>query len=395
MKITSVDVIRLTQGASPVSDAPWHPTVLRVNTDEGISGIGEVGLSYSSARHSAVAAARDFAPIIIGADPMNIESIWQRLYRDTFWGLGAGGFEFGAISAIDIALWDIKGKALGVPVHQLLGGLTNPRLRTYASQLQLGWGPNSKRLTSPDEYAQATVDAMSEGYSAVKVNPIFFDAKGDWFNIRYTGMLDHEQLMLGVRRIEAMREAGGENLDIILELHALTDVNTAIQICRALEPSRIFYAEEVVSPDNPDNTATVARAVQIPLAAGEREYGRSAYKRFLQNESLRVIQPDLGNCGGISEAMKIAAMASAYDVSVQAHVCGGPVAIAAALQFEAVLPNFLIHEHHAVGIREENRRLCEFDYQPVGGYFEVPQLPGLGQELSAEALKTAEIFVIR
>lgn len=393
MRITSVDILRLNSGRSPVSGAAWHPTVVRINTDEGISGLGEVGLAYSQSRHSAVAAARDFAPLLIGADPLNIESLWDRLYRDTFWAVGGGGFEFGGISAIDVALWDIKGKALGVPVHQLLGGKTNTSLRSYASQLQLDWGDRCRPLTEPEEYADAARKAIAEGYTAVKVNPIFFDREGDWRSVRFTGMLDHSQLTLGIDRIAAMRGVA-DDLDIIIELHALTDVNTAVQLGRELEPYRILFCEEPTVPINVQGMGEIARRLSIPLAAGERLYGRWGFRPYFENGSLRVAQPDIGNCGGFTEAKKIADMAHAYDVAVQAHVCGGPIAIAAALQLEAVLPNFVIHEHHAAALMQENIDLCEHDYQPENGVFSIPDLPGIGQELTAHAIANADIYTV-
>jgi galactonate dehydratase len=395
MKITSVDVIRLNSGRSPVPGAAWHPTVVRVNTDEGISGLGEIGLAYSQSRHGSYGAAQDMAELVIGQDPMRSEGVWERMYRDSFWGLGGGGFEFGAISAIDIALWDIRGKALGVPVYQLLGGKTNTKLRSYASQLQLDWGTECHPLIEPEEYAAATRAAMAEGYTCVKVNPIFFGPDGGWFDTRYTGMLDHGQVKLGIDRVSAMREAGGDDLDIIIELHALTDVNTAVQFGRELGDLRILYIEEPATPLSPAGFKSIASQVPIPLASGERIYGRWSYRPYLENGSLRVVQPDLGNCGGFSEGKKICDMASAYDVAVQMHICGGPIAIAAALHMEAAIPNFLIHEHHAAATLEENIALCLYDYQPENGYYEVPDLPGIGQDLHPDALRHADIVTLQ
>lgn len=393
MKITSVEVIRLTSGHPPVKGNSWFPTVVRVNTDEGISGIGEIGLAYSSAKHGAVGICRDFAELIIGMDPMEHEKIWDKLYMGTFWAQGGGGFEFGAISAIDIALWDIKGKALGLPVHMLLGGKVNPKLRVYASQLQLDWGVECHRLTRPEEYAEAGLRAKAAGYSAIKVNPMMFDRHGNVF-ARYTGLLDADRIKMAAERVEAIRLAIGNDMDIMLELHANTDIGSATQVCRALEEYNIFVAEEAVSPLSADNLLALTRQTSIPQAGGERIYGRWGFRPYFENQSMRLAQPDLGNCGGITEGKKIADMAKTYEVGIQAHICGGPVATAAALQFEAAIPNFVIHEQHASSLMPGNIALCNYDYQVKDGYYEVPDTPGIGQELSEEGLRSADIIIV-
>lgn len=395
MKITSVDVIKTTTGKNCVESVPWYPTVVRINTDEGIYGYGEIGLAYGNAGYASVGMAQDFAKLIIGMDPMNNEEIWEKIFRKTFWGMGGGTLIFSAMSAIDIALWDIKGKALSVPVYQLLGGKTNTKLRTYASQLQFDWGKKSSNLSKPEQYAEATRKAMAEGYTCIKVDPVGFDLKGNWMGWSNYGLLEYDQLKVAVDRVGAMREAGGPKLDIIIELHALTDTNTAIQLGRELEQFRCFYYEEPVHPLNADSMKQIAQNVRIPIASGERIYSRWGYRPFFEDRSLHVIQPDLGNCGGLTEGKKICDMANVYDCAVQMHVCGGPLATAAALQLEAVIPNFLIHEHHAISLLEENIALCKYDYQPKDGYFEIPDLPGIGQELSEDALKKAEIVTVK
>ncbi len=395
MKIASVDIMALTIGKASVEGSPWRPTVVRINTDEGICGFGEIGLAYGTAQDASYGMAKDFAHIIIGMDPMNNEEIWEKIYRTTFWGMGGGTVIFAGLSAIDIACWDIRGKKLGVPVHTLLGGRTNKKLRTYASQIQFDWGTASKALVQPEEYAEACRKAMKEGYSCIKVDPVGFDREGMWMGQKCRGMLEYDHLKLAVDRVAAIREAGGPDLDIIIELHSLTDVNTAIQLGRELEKYRCFYYEEPTAPLNEGNFQEISRRIDIPLASGERIYGRWGYRPFFENHSLHVIQPDLGNCGGLTEGKKICDMANTYDISVQVHVCGGPIATAAALQLEAVIPNFLIHEHHAAALLPENIRLGKYDYQPQNGFFEIPDLPGIGQELSAEAIATAIVTTVQ
>ena len=223
MKITSIDVMQLPSGNAGASRGSWSPVICRINTDEGISGFGEAGLAYGKGWRAGFGMIQDFAEAIIGMDPMKNELIWETIFRKTFWGMGGGTIVNAGISALDIALWDIKGKALGVPVYQLLGGKTNESLRTYASQLQFNWGAkiDKQTLVTPEEYAQVTRDAMAEGYNAIKVDPIIFsdraDGKGPW---KITGPLEKRVIKTVYDRVAAMRKAGGDDLDIIIEMHS-------------------------------------------------------------------------------------------------------------------------------------------------------------------------------
>jgi galactonate dehydratase len=397
MKITSIDVMQVPSGNAGSKRGAWSPVIVRVNTDEGISGFGEAGLAYGKGWRAGFGIVQDFAEAIIGEDPMKIEKIWETLFRKTFWGMGGGTVINAGISAIDIALWDIKGKALGVPVYQLLGGKTNEKLRVYASQLQFNWGEKIEKQTliTPEEYAEVTRKAVADGYTCIKVDPIIFsdrpDGKGDW---KITGPLEKKVIRTVYNRVRAMREAGGEDLDIIIEMHSNTDTTAAIQIGQALEDLRIFYYEEPAHPLNPGNLLEIHNKVNIPIASGERIYTRWGYREFLENRSLQVIQPDLCLCGGITEAKKICDMANTYDCAVQIHVCGSPISKAAALQLEAVLPNFIIHEHHQRALNPESRATCLYDYQPVNGIYEIPDRPGIGQELTPETIRKCDTVTI-
>jgi L-alanine-DL-glutamate epimerase-like enolase superfamily enzyme len=393
LKITSVDIIKTCPRAAQGNKA-WRPVFVRINTDAGLCGFGEIGLAYGKAHMAGVGQGIDFAKLIIGMDPMKSEAIWDKLHRKTFWGMSGGAVTFAGISGIDIALWDIKGKALNAPVHQLLGGKTNERLRCYASQIQLGWGSGGRRHVKPAEYAEATREAMAAGFDAVKVDPIGIDQDGEWMSWNTRGLLKRSQIRLAAARVEAIRDAGGEDLDIIIELHSLTDANTSIQLGRELERFNCFYFEEPTQPLNPALFTDIARNVRIPLAAGERMHSRWGFRPFLEDRSVRIIQPDLCNTGGITEGKKICDMAHVYDVGVQLHICGGPISTAAALQVEAVIPNFIIHEVHEYSLVQENIDLCSFDYRPVDGYIEVPDKPGIGQDLTDEAIKNAEVHTV-
>lgn len=381
MKIISVEIFC----ADYDKNAPNEPVFVRINTDEGISGFGEAGVAYGNSKLAAIGQIQDFGKLIIGQNPMNIEKIWNKLQKETFWGLGGGTVIFSAISAIDIALWDIKGKLLGVPVYEMLGGKVRDKVRAYASQIQFDWDKNSRPLGGIKEYGEAARKAKRDGYTALKVDPLQRDEFGNK-NLRNDGLLSSYKLKLCKDRLVEIRNAVGNEMDIILELHAKTDFNAALQISKLAEELDIFYLEEPCGPLNPQLMSLLKEKTNIPLASGERIYSRYGFLPFLQKRSLDVIQPDVANCGGISEAKKICDMAQVYDVLVQTHVCGGPISNAAALQIEAVIPNFCIHEYHGGNMSDFTRSLGTYDDAPIDGYITIPDRPGIGQDIPEKIL---------
>ncbi|MFM2486945.1 mandelate racemase/muconate lactonizing enzyme family protein [Celerinatantimonas yamalensis] len=389
MKITDIEIFC----ADFEPSSPNEPIFIKINTDSGISGFGEAGVAYGKAKQGAIGQLRDFSKLIIGQDPFTIEKIWDQLYRDTFWGQGGGTVIFSAMSAIDIALWDIKGKALNVPVYELLGGKTRDKIRAYASQIQFGWDKTETPLDGIEKLAIAAKKAVDEGYTAIKVDPLQRDENGNK-NRRNDGFLTQKKLNLCRDRLVAIRESVGDDVDIILELHAKTDVNSALQISRLVNDLNIYYMEEPCGSLNPQLFKELKNKIDIPLAAGERIYTRYGFKPFLENRSLDVIQPDIATCGGISEAKKICDMARIYDVLVQPHVCGGPISNAAALQIEAVIPNFCIHEHHIGNLSDFTRNLGEHDIQPINGYIDVPEGPGIGQNIPEGIMNKCNIITV-
>lgn len=395
MKITSIEIFRIKADWTSAVNR-LSPVIIRINTDEGISGLGEVGLAFGVGADGGVGYIKNIAEgFLLGADPMKIEGIWETLFRKSFWALGGGPVIYGGISAVDIACWDIKGKALKEPIYQLLGGKTNEKLRTYASQLQFGWdNENPAPAKTPEEYAEEARKALAQGYDAVKVNPLMFDEKGERaYNT--LKILPYQRVQLIYNRIKAIREAVGPNVDIILETHALLTETTAIQIGRALEEFDLMYYEESTPPLNPKVMKKVSENVRIPLATGERLYTRWGFRPFLEDQILAVIQPDLCLAGGISETKKIADYANIYDVQVQAHVCGGPVSTAAALHLEAVIPNFIIHEQVVAATHPGMAALIEQDLQPKNSYFDIPDTPGLGITLNDEVVNKYEKVVVK
>ncbi|MGI1672009.1 MAG: mandelate racemase/muconate lactonizing enzyme family protein [Neptuniibacter sp.] len=383
MKINRVEIFDIHCPDRPM----WNPVFVRVHTDEGISGVGEAGLAYDLGHSAAANMIKEFAEeMLLGRDPFQTEDLWNLMLRGSFWGLGGGPIIYSAMSAIDTALWDIKGKALELPVYQLLGGKVNDKLRTYASQLQFDWDENFAALVQPEDYARAAEKAVAEGYDAVKVDPIMYDDKGETHFDR-TKLITPKEMRLYRARLMAIREAVGEDVDIIFECHSLPGASTAIQLGELVEEARCMYFEEPVNYLNSELHKRVADKVNVPIAGGERLYNRWGVRPYLEDQSLDVLQPDIGLCGGFTETKKVCDYADVYDVRIQAHVCGGPVATAASLHLETAIPNFLIHEHHTYAIKKWNRELCIQDPQPVDGFFQAPDVPGIGIELNDEVVK--------
>ena len=380
MKITRVEIFDIHCPKRTM----WNPVFVRIHTDAGITGVGEAGLAYDLGHSAAAHMIKEIAEaMLIGFNPMNTELLWSRMLRESFWGLGGGPVLYAAMSAIDTALWDIKGKEFGVPVYQLLGGKTNGKLRTYASQLQFDWDAEITKLTQPEQYAEAALKAVAEGYDAVKVDPIVYDADGNSSYDR-TKLFTKPQMRLFGDRLRAIRTAVGEDVDIIFESHSLMGAASAIQMGEVVAEVGCMMYEEPVNYLNSAVHKKVAENVKVPIAGGERLYHRWDVRPYFEDQSIDVLQPDVGLCGGFTETKKVCDYADVYDIRVQAHVCGGPVATAASLHLETAIPNFLIHEHHTYAIKDWNRELCIQDPQPINGFFEVSETPGIGIELNDE-----------
>ena len=392
MKITQIDIMTPRIQENPM----WRPILCRIHTDEGIYGDGEAALAYGIASPAAAGMIRDLATLIIGMDPLDSDVIWDKLYKSTFWGQNGGPVVFAGISALDIALWDIKGKAFNVPVYKLLGGKRRDNLRTYASQLQFGWSDHAETLTTLDEYREVSKKAVAEGYDAIKIDFLTYAPED---GRRYTDedctrLLSPKLVDVVESRVAAVREAIGPNVDIIMENHSRPDAQSAVQLGRAVQKYNIFYFEEPNTP-NPKTAKFISSKLSMPIAHGERVYSRWQYAPFFEDQSIQVIQPDLGNCGGLTEGKKICDMAYVYDISVQAHVCASPLSTAVALHLESVIPNFVIHEHHTNNLKPWNKELCTVDWQPVDGKFKVPEGPGLGCEFTDKVLNTENKIIVK
>lgn len=390
MKVTKIEVFHVHKRKS----TGQRPIIIKVDTDEGISGLGEVGLAYGAAGHAGAAVIKDLAQYVLGRDPFDTERVWNDFLTQTFWGQGGGTALFSGISAIDTALWDIKAKSLGVPLYKLLGGKVQEDLRVYASQIQFTWNePERRMLTKTEEYAASAQKAVSEGYDCVKVDVLAVDKDGNKITTT-RGAIPYEIIKLGAKRVRAIREAIGENVDIIVENHGNTDTESGIEFAKAIEEYRILYYEEINTPLNAKLTKLAKEKINIPLAAGERIYSRYGYLPFLEDRSLDLLQPDIGSCGGISEFKKISDAAFIYDVGIQAHVAGTAIAEAVAVNAEISIPNFVIHEHHQKAFLDEYRELVTVDYQPVNGRYKPLETPGVGIDITPYVYSHSDRFEV-
>ena len=393
MKITKVEALEI-ELSGQCGIASWRPVYARIHTDEGLTGMGEVGMAYGTGAPAAAPMILTLAErFLLGHDPQDTETIWEALLRRSFWAEGGGPVIFGAMSALDAALWDIKGKAAGLPVHRLLGAATPAPLRCYASQLQFGWNDTCIFHPDPAAYKEAAEVATSQGYDCIKVDPIMVAPDGTRA-LGLRGIFTPEQRRMFRARMEAIREGIGPDNDIILELHSLTSTAGALQLADLLSDLDILFMEEPTHYNSPEAHVKVSQRSPIPLATGERLYTRWGFLPYLQEGAIDLIQPDMGLVGGVSEGVKIAHLAHAFDTGVQAHICGSPLATAIGLQVEAAIPNFEIHEHHTYALKACNRDLFEEDLQPVDGTFEIPTRPGFGMTLRADAEKRMEVSYV-
>lgn len=390
MKITKVDLIF----CQPVEDG-WRPSFCRIYTDEGIYGDGEVALPYGMAKEAAFNEMKDLAPMLIGMNPLEHEVIWQKLYRNSFFGLNGGPVVFGAISAFDVALWDIKGKYYQAPLWELLGGKERSHLKAYASQLQMGWGVGRRHAASPADYANNTKIALQKGFNAVKINFLTFDGKGKPVaRTKQDAFLSQDYLSLAEARIKAVREALGPKGELILENHALTDKLSATEFGNMAKKYGILYYEEPVKPD-PNLLSYVHEHTNLNIASGERMYSRWDFAPAFAQNSIQIAQPDICVAGGVTEVKKICDLAYTKEIGVQIHIAGSNLSTAVSLNLEAVLPNFVIHEYNINTCMPKMLSLTKYDYEPKNGYMPIPDRPGIGNEISNKAFETGTVVTIR
>lgn len=360
MKITAVETFLV----------PPRWCFVKISTDEGISGWGEPVLEGRAATVAAMVA--EMADELIGRDPRRIQDHWTVLYRGAFY--RGGGIHMSALAGIDQALWDIAGKALGVPVHAMLGGQQRDRIRVYS------WIGGDR----PADTAAMARACADRGFTAVKMNATeelqFVDS--------------HAKVDAVIARVQAIRDALGPDFGIGIDFHGRVHRPMAKVLARELDPYRLMFLEEPVLSEHAEALAEIAAHTATPIALGERLYSRWDFKAILAAGHVDILQPDPSHAGGITETYRIAAMAEAHDVAIALHCPLGPIALAANLQLDAVCYNAFIQEQ-SLGIHyNQGSDLLDyltdpgvFDYQD--GFVAIPQSPGLGIEVNEDRVRRA------
>jgi galactonate dehydratase len=337
----------------------WH--FVRITTDTGVVGVGESGFwGYPEASERIVDTWRSY---LVGKDPLTIEHHWQYLYRNShFMGSAVGG----ALGAVDIALWDIAGKHRGEPVYALLGGRTRDKVRCYMHV----------DGASLDDLVASAVSAVAEGFTALRFTPF----RRDFPQMRYGSLVEE-----AVRRVGAIRETVGADVDLCVEIHRRMSPMEAIGLSHELLQFRPLFLEDPILPDSVQSMAEVQKAIPIPIATGERFTSIYQFRELLEAGGCRFVRPDVCICGGISHCKKVAGLAEAFHVGVIPHNPLSPISTAACVQIDACIPNFTLQEYTGEA-QSPKRDLIVEPLKLERGYLRVPEAPGIGIELNFEAV---------
>lgn len=350
--ISAKDPLKITKLETFLVKPRW--LFLKVHTNAGITGLGEPILEGRA--KTCATAIEEIAPYLVGQDPRRVVHHWQAIYRHAFY-LG-GPILTSALSGIDQALWDIKGKALGVPVYELLGGPTRDRIKVYA------------HAGSPDTIRQR----KEQGFTAFKTG---VDKKRPARIVENKAFVDY-----AAERFAALRDAAGPECDIGIDFHGAISPQTAKLLIRALEPYQPMFIEEPVQCQNVDAMADIARGTFLPIATGERIFTKWGFREILEKGAASILQPDLCHAGGITEVRLIAGMAEAYYAAIAPHNPLGPISLAAGLQIAASIPNFVCQEQVSLG-----EGYLKTPFKIENGYIPLPTAPGLGIELDENQLE--------
>ena len=377
MLITAIETIRLARGIT-VHAGPIRWLWVRIHTDAGLVGLGE---TYPHPDAESAIVHEALAPVLLGRDPLAIDRLWADMFQAISYS-GWAGAEMRAISAVDIALWDLAGKAVNTPIYQLLGGPSRESIRTYNTCYD-----HIDFLTEPVKLAR---DLAHSGIHAMKIwpfDPVARETRGQY--------ITPAQMRQGIEPLRLIREELGDSMDVAMEFHGYWSLPCAIEIAHALEPYSPMWLEEMLPQDNLAAYAELARATRLPLCLSERLMTRWGFREILENRAARIIMPDISWCGGISEARKIAAMAETYYLPVAPHNCGGPVLHAASAHLSANLTNLHILETVRRHYLDEYRGIVTKTLPVVDGALPLPPGPGLGVELDPSVLTRPDATVHR
>ncbi len=348
---------------------------VRLHTDEGVIGLGE---TFPSGEAERAVVEKHLSRVLLGQDPRDIERLWQEMFFAISYP-GWGGAEMRAISAVDIALWDLLGRLHGEPVWRMLGGRCRERIRTYNTCYDHVHDFNA-------EAGALAEDLLRSGIRAMKIWP--FDPAGIRNRGQYLTREDMEEGLAPVRQIQA---AVGDAMEIAMEFHGYWNLPSAARIARALEPYNIMWLEEMLPQDNAESYARLSRLVRQPLCLSERLMTRYQFRELLENGAAQFIMPDIAWCGGFTEARKIAALADTYYLPICPHNCGGPIQHAASIHLAAHVPNLFILESVRRHFLKEYLGLVTDTMPAEDGFLPVPEAPGLGMDLHPSLYERSDV----
>ncbi|MBI3909830.1 MAG: mandelate racemase/muconate lactonizing enzyme family protein [Armatimonadetes bacterium] len=348
-----------------------YSTFVRIYTDEGLFGTGEC-------IHGGAGCPRLVATmteLLRGEDPRDVEPLFERIRRRYLFEGALAGNVVTALAGIEIALWDLAGKALGAPVYRLLGGRYRDRIRLYCDC-------HGGKEDTPASHAEQALAAAALGFTALKfdVDDLTHPAKAD----RWNHTLNAREMASMVEKVAAVREAVGPSIDLAIDMHGRYDTHSAIRLARALEPFELMWLEEPVPPENVDAMREVKRCSPVPICAGENLFLRWGFRDLLEKQAVDIIMPDLPKCGGLAEGKKIAGMAELYYIPIAPHNVCGPLGTLASCHAGAAIPNFLVLEWHWLERPYWNDLLIVDAPLIQNGAIRVPDRPGLGYELNED-----------
>lgn len=343
---------------------------VRVYTDEGLTGTGECSHIGQGWRDIV----NELKGLFIGKNPLDVDCLFEEARRAKIFSGALAGRLVSALTGIEIALWDLAGKAIGVPVYRLLGGKFRDRIRLYADSAHGG-----------EAYEDAVKFVEERGFTAIKFD---LDDAGNPYKLdRWNWSVTPGELHILVERVAAMREAAGPKMDLAIDLHGRYDGYSGLKIACALEPYDLLWLEEPVPPENIDALLRIKQATHTPLCVGENLYLRYGFRELLEKQAVDVIMPDISKCGGLSECRKIANMAEIYYIPMAPHNNSGPLSTLADSHVCASIPNFLALEFHRVGDKTWDDTLLTESPLIQNGYVLLPDAPGLGAELNEEFIR--------
>ena len=368
MKITNVNVYQLGVKSAPGS-AAWaaNSIILKLTTSDGTVGYGEAVPTLRT--QPVIQSLHEVARVYVGRDPMKVEENWHEWHKHDFY-LPISFESTTAVSAFDIACWDIIGKHFGAPIHQLLGGAMRPRIRLYSN----GW---YNGCVTPEQFGERAKQFTKMSYTALK-----FDPFGDYYD-----WIDEKGLKIAYDRVRAVKDATNSKVDLLIEHHGRFNPNSAIMIAKRLEEFDPLFMEEPIHPENLEGLRKYRATTGVRVALGERILTKEHVVTVLSGNLVDFLQPDITNIGGITQSRKVAAIAEAYGVEIAFHNAFGPIQNAATIQVDASIPNFLIQESFYDVFPSWKRELVKDEWKVENGHTQVPTRPGLGVELDEQVLE--------